>query len=76
MPSRLTLAKRLIRTDGIGNNLDPDDDNDGLSDDDEVRLGNDPLLSDSDRDGVLDGVDAQPTDSKRTQPLVRERTGI
>jgi hypothetical protein len=40
--------------DGIGNNADNDDDNDGLSDDDEVTLGTDPLNEDTDGDGFTD----------------------
>jgi len=38
--------------DGIGNNADPDDDNDSLSDVDESSLGTDPLKADTDGDGV------------------------
>ncbi|UCG05098.1 MAG: hypothetical protein JSV83_14365, partial [Desulfobacterales bacterium] len=42
--------------DGIGNNVDEDDDNDGLSDQEEVVLyGTDPLNPDSDGDGFTDG---------------------
>ena len=36
---------------------DPDDDNDGLSDVAELALGTDPLLADTDGDGVLDSVE-------------------
>ena len=52
--------------DAIGNNADLDDDNDGLADVDEVTLGTDPLLSDSDGDGVDDPSDALPLDSTET----------
>ncbi|MEZ5509565.1 MAG: thrombospondin type 3 repeat-containing protein [Gammaproteobacteria bacterium] len=48
--------------DGIGNNADTDDDNDGLSDSDEADAGTNPLLRDTDGDGVLDGADAFPLD--------------
>ena len=38
----------------LGDNSDPDDDGDGLSDDAEALLGTDPLDPDSDGDGVSD----------------------
>ncbi len=41
--------------DGIGNNADPDDDNDGVSDTQEATDGTDPLDADSDDDGLNDG---------------------
>ena len=37
------------------NSADPDDDNDGVSDLDEIGIGTDPLNSDSDGDGLNDG---------------------
>jgi hypothetical protein len=40
--------------DGIGNNKDQDDDNDGLTDDEEVGYGTSPLLGDTDADEVSD----------------------
>jgi hypothetical protein len=44
--------------DGAGDACDTDDDNDGLSDADELTIYfTDPLLSDSDGDNVLDGVE-------------------
>ena len=46
--------------DGIGNNADTDDDNDGLSDSEEAALGSNPLLVDSDGDGVNDILDLFP----------------
>ena len=46
--------------DGIGNNADTDDDNDGVLDTDESVAGTDPLKRDTDGDGALDGVDAFP----------------
>jgi hypothetical protein len=45
--------------DGLGNNADPDDDNDGLSDVQETNLGTDPLSRDSDGDGIVDGRDVE-----------------
>jgi hypothetical protein len=41
-------------TDGIGNNADLDDDNDGLTDMQESELGTDPLSRDTDGDGWSD----------------------
>ncbi|MBL9118735.1 MAG: hypothetical protein JNL80_02330 [Phycisphaerae bacterium] len=43
--------------DGIPDILDPDDDNDGLSDTQEATLGTDPLIADTDGDGISDGVE-------------------
>ena len=40
--------------DGIGDNTDLDDDNDGLSDQEEELQGTDPKNQDSDDDGLLD----------------------
>lgn len=45
--------------DGLGNNEDPDDDNDGLSDIYEQQHGTDPLNPDSDQDGITDGKEVQ-----------------
>jgi hypothetical protein len=53
--------------DGLRNGIDPDDDNDGLTDAREAILGTNPLLRDSDGDGVSDpaelraGTDATGT---------------
>jgi len=46
--------------DGIGDLIDEDDDDDGLSDVEEIGLGLDPKLADSDEDGLLDGKDGAP----------------
>ena len=46
--------------DGIGNNADTDDDNDGLSDFQELELGTNPLLADSDADSYIDSDDLFP----------------
>jgi Bacterial TSP3 repeat len=43
--------------DGIGNNRDREDDNDGLSDADEQLLGTDPLRPDTDGEGLTDGFE-------------------
>jgi hypothetical protein len=46
--------------DGLPNSVDPDDDNDGLSDVAELALGTNPLDPDTDHDTVLDGTDNCP----------------
>lgn len=46
--------------DGTGNNADTDDDNDGLSDAEELAQGTDPLLADTDGDNISDGNDRNP----------------
>ena len=51
--------------------LDYDSDGDGLRDDDEERIGSNPLIPDTDADGALDGEDCKPTD-----PLAIECTEI
>ncbi|MAD02190.1 MAG: hypothetical protein CMK65_00995 [Pseudoalteromonas sp.] len=45
--------------DGLGNNEDLDDDNDGLSDISEQQHGTDPLNPDSDQDGITDGKEIE-----------------
>ena len=62
--------------DGLGNNFDLDDDGDGLSDLDEIKLGLDALNSlipenvllyiDTDNDGAVDANDAFPNDPTET----------
>ncbi len=47
-------------SDGIGDACDTDDDNDGVSDTQEIADGTDPLKADTDGDGIIDGVDACP----------------
>jgi len=44
-------------SDLYGNACDPDDDNDGLTDAEENRLGTDPLRNDTDGDGIGDASD-------------------
>lgn len=48
--------------DGVGNLLDTDDDNDGLSDEAEKALGTSPTRSDSDGDNIGDKSDIFPLD--------------
>lgn len=45
-------------SDGQANNVDPDDDDDGLPDDTELQVGTDPFDPDSDDDGLTDGKEA------------------
>ncbi|HIN86554.1 MAG TPA: hypothetical protein EYN06_08745, partial [Myxococcales bacterium] len=61
--------------DGIPNYLDPlinDDDNDGLSNEDEVGYGTDPTNPDSDDDGLLDGAEVM---DHGTNPLNPDTDG-
>ncbi len=65
-------------TDGAadgGDACDSDDDNDGVSDEDEAILGTDPLDADSDDDGVIDGSDDFPTDASETVDTDNDGTG-
>jgi len=58
-----------LDTDGdrIGNTKDLDDDNDGISDEEEVASGTNPLNKDTDGDGVGDKEDVFPLDSSETK---------
>lgn len=56
------IPQRDSDGDGEGDACDLDDDNDGLSDDDELVAGTLRLNPDSDFDGVIDGDDQYPTD--------------
>lgn len=62
----LTLTQRFwledTDQDGIADLNDPDDDNDGLSDEQEILLGTDLLRQDSDQDGINDAQDLFPLD--------------
>lgn len=51
--------------DAQGNACDTDDDNDGLTDTEEVALGSNPLKADTDGDGVNDLQDNFPLDSTK-----------
>ena len=55
-------------SDGLGNNVDSDDDNDGLSDNVEQVNGSDPLIVDTDNDGITDANDGFPTDNSKALP--------
>jgi len=56
-------------SDGAGNICDIDDDNDGLTDSEESTLGTDPLLDDTDGDGLSDGAEV---DTHGTDPLLAD----
>ena len=65
---RVTLPVAVERDtdgDGITDRLDSDMDNDGISNEDEVRAGTDPLRLDTDGDGADDKSDAFPLDPNR-----------
>ena len=55
----------------MGNNTDTDDDGDGISDDQEIIDGTDPLNPDSDGDGLNDGDEA----NEGTDPLNPDTDG-
>jgi len=61
--------------DGIGNNADEDDDGDGLSDEDEVEIGTDPLIADTDEDEHIDGEDDFPLDKDEWQDYDKDGIG-
>ena len=57
--------------DNIPNDIDPDDDNDGISDVTEVANGTNPLLADSDGDQVNDDKDEFPLDNTRATSVAK-----
>jgi hypothetical protein len=61
--------------DGIGDNADPDDDNDLLSDITELSIGTDPFNSDTDGDGYFDSLDDLPLDSSEWRDSDGDGTG-
>jgi len=56
--------------DGIGDNADLDDDNDGMSDSWEITYGLDPLTNDADQDADGDGVSNLDEYTANTDPTV------
>jgi len=67
--------------DGLGDKIDPDDDNDGVSDANEASLGTDSLKADTDGDGVADALDEFPLDSLKSKkelpkPTVPPKTEV
>ncbi len=58
--------------DGLPDTIDPDDDNDGLDDAAEAAIGTNPLVADSDGDGIVDGVEVH---TFGTSPLLADTDG-
>lgn len=56
--------------DGVPDCIDPDADNDGSSNADEVAAGLDPFNSDSDGDGAPDGADRWPMDATKSADIL------
>ncbi|MCH1928635.1 tandem-95 repeat protein [Shewanella sp. A25] len=76
--STWTAALDSLDTDGDGvpDVLDLDDDNDGLSDDDELNLyQTNPLLADTDGDGISDGDEVTNGSNPLNAPPVIAQTG-
>ncbi len=62
---KLITAQLDNDKDGIGNLDDPDNDNEGLTNDQEFQIGTDQFKADTDGDGVSDKNDAYPLDKTR-----------
>ena len=62
-PTISNVSQTNTDGDTQGNACDADDDNDGISDLQEITLGTNPLLTDTDADGVNDKTDAFPTNN-------------
>lgn len=67
-----------IDTDGdkIGNAKDPDDDNDGISDEEEIRLGTDPLIPDIREDSVDDENKTSSTTIQKIIEMAKKGTDL
>jgi hypothetical protein len=61
-PNEANADQLDTEADGKGDVCDTDDDNDGVLDEDELLNGSDPLLGDTDGDGLSDAVDPAPLD--------------
>ena len=59
--------------DGLGNKIDSDDDNDGLADLEEKKTGTNPLVSDTDGDGIIDKLDPHPLVKEVTKKILEYR---
>ncbi len=71
-PSESNADQKNTDSDDHGDMCDIDDDQDGISDIDEVTRGTDPLVDDSDGDGMKDGIDLCPknADTDCTDPNI------
>lgn len=58
--------------DGLGDACDSDDDNDGLTDDEESNLQTSPTSSDTDGDGISDSEDVYPLDEDNNEPTEQD----
>lgn len=61
-PNEANADQLDTEADGKGDVCDTDDDNDVVLDEDELLNGSDPLLADTDGDGLSDSVDPAPID--------------
>ncbi len=67
--------------DAMGDVCDPDDDNDGLADIDEIARGTNPKNPDTDGDGIIDSKDSRPLTAdvspltKKDAPVVAVKAG-
>lgn len=62
--------------DGLGNKTDTDDDNDGLTDLEEKRIGSNPLVVDTDTDGIIDKLDPHPLTKEPAKKILETETAI
>lgn len=72
--STVTIAPDSDK-DGIPNQLDTDNDNDGLSDSEEVSRGTNPFVRDTDGDGLSDLNDPFPNNSQENNDVDRDGIG-
>lgn len=73
--SKLVIPDRDTDSDGTVDRLDADDDNDGLTDDEEKAKGTNPLKKDSDNDGYDDKNDAFPLNANEWLDTDSDGTG-